>query len=310
MKIILAGSSEYAIPALEELLACPEHDIVLVLSQPARPKGRKQLLEDTPLALCAKQNSLPVFCPADVNSAESLNFILSHDAEVLVTASYGLFLGRRLRQGYPLGAINLHPSLLPRYRGPSPIRGALLNGDTVSGTSIFRLVAKMDAGPILLQEELQIKANENYSSLHDRLANQAATLLLKLLPKLHHAQALPQEHEAATFTKMIQKADLSLDFSRDSKSLVQQIRAYSLDPGAYMMFRGTKLKILEAKALKISSDLPAGSISQIIKNEGFAIATGDGQLLVSKVQAAGKRLMDAWAYHLGARLQIGERSGL
>lgn len=310
MKIIFAGSSEYAIPALKALLSAPEHELALVLSQPPSPQGRRQKLEDTPLAICARENSLEVFCPEDVNSIESVDFILGQKVDILITASYGAYLKRRLRQGFALGALNLHPSLLPLYRGASPIRAALLNGDRLSGNTIFKIVARMDAGPIFCQESLTIEEDENYSSLHDRLALQAADMLLKLLPDLPDIRPQEQDHEAATFCQKIGKDDLILDFGRDSWTLQNQIRAYSQSPGAFAKFRDTKLKILQAEPLASVSDLPSGSISQIIKNQGFAISTKDGQLLIHQVQAAGKKIMNAYNYHLGARLRVGERIGV
>ena len=309
MKIVFAGSSEYAIPALKALLSSAEHNLALVLSQPPNPKGRKQKLEDTPLTIYARKHGLKVFCPEDVNSQESVDYILGHEADILITASYGAYLKRRLRQGFAQGAINLHPSLLPLYRGASPIRTALLNGEKHSGNTIFRIVAKMDAGPILKQEKLTIQDGENYSSLHDRLALQAADLLLKLLPVLPDIQPQEQDHAAATFSNKIDKDDLILDFDRKSKSLENQIRAYSLVPGAFAKFRDTKLKILSAEPTSSLSDFPPGHIIEIIKNNGFAISTKDGQLLVHQVQAAGKKIMNAYSYHLGARLQVGERIG-
>ncbi len=310
MKIVFAGSSEYAIPALEALLAAPEYELALVLSQPPSPKGRKLKLEDTPLTIFARKHGLKVFCPEDVNDIESVEYILSQKADILITASYGAYLKRRLRQGFAFGAINLHPSLLPQYRGASPIRAALLNGEKQSGNTIFKIVAGMDAGPIFTQESLPIKENENYSSLHDRLALGAAKLLMKLLPALPDTQPVQQDHAAATFSNKVDKADLTLDFSCDSHCLQNKIRAYSLVPGAFAAFRDTKLKILAAEPIASPSDLPAGSITEIIKNQGFAISTKDGQLLIHQVQAANKKIMDAYSYHLGARLQVGERIGI
>ncbi|MCB5253800.1 MAG: methionyl-tRNA formyltransferase [Candidatus Cloacimonadaceae bacterium] len=310
MKIVFAGSSEFAIPALKALLSAPEHELVLVLSQPPSPQGRRQKLEDTPLAKYAREHSLNIFCPQDVNSEQNVDDILSHKADILITASYGAYLKRRLRQSFALGALNLHPSLLPLYRGASPIRAALLNGDRLSGNTIFKIVARMDAGPVFAQESLKIQEGENYSSLHDRLALQAADMLVGLLPDLPDIQPREQDHAVATFCQKVGKEDLLLDFGRDSLSLQNQIRAYSQSPGAFVRFRDAKLKILQAEPLKSPSELPPGSISEIIKNEGFTICTKDGQLLIRQVQAAGKKIMDAYSYHLGARLQVGERIGV
>lgn len=307
MRIIFAGSSEYGIPALEELMAQRKHEIALVISQPARPKGRKLRLEDTPLAQAAAMLGLEVYNPEDLNSASSFAKIAAAEAEIIITASYGAFLGRKLRQLPRYGAINLHPSLLPKYRGASPIQAAILAGDTHSGNSIFRLSARMDAGPIYMQKSLAIEDNENFSSLHDRLANQAAQLLISLLEDIHQIKPQPQSELDISYSQMISKADLKLDFSRSASSLQRQVRAYADEPAAYTSFRGKELKILEVEILPPLHHLAPGSICQVIKNQGILIATGDDELLIRRVQAAGKKQMDAWTYSLGARFQPEER---
>jgi methionyl-tRNA formyltransferase len=307
MKIIYAGSSDFAISPLEELKARRLHTISLVISQPARPKGRKLIPEDTPLALAAQQMGLELYTPLDINSPEAIARIAAVGADIIITASYGAFLGKTLRSLCRFGAINLHPSLLPRHRGASPIRSALLAGDKITGNSIFLMVKRMDAGPILMQETLEIRENENYTSLHARLANQAAMLLPRLLDSIESAVASPQDESEASYSRMISKAELKLDFSLPAQTIQNTIRAYSLDPGAYTVFRGKELKILAAEILDSDPDQPPGSICQIIKNEGFSIATADAELLIRKVQAAGKKAMPAWAYSLGARFEPGER---
>lgn len=307
MRIVYAGSSEYAIPALEELMARRSHQIALVVSQPARPQGRKLRAEDPPLATAARMLGLEVFSPEDINAAEAIQKLGQSGADIIITASYGAFLGRSLRGYGKYGAINLHPSLLPKYRGPSPIRAALLASEKITGTSIFRLVRKMDAGPILMQESLEITLNENYGSLHDRLANQAALLLPQVLDEIESLPGIAQDEAAASYSKMLDKADLRLDFSQDSSSLIQKIKAYAPQPGAYTVFRGKELKILEAEQSIGPGHQVPGTIHQTFRNIGFIVATGDGEILVRKVQAAGKKAMDAWTYSLGARFQPRER---
>ncbi|MCD8479396.1 MAG: methionyl-tRNA formyltransferase [Candidatus Cloacimonetes bacterium] len=307
MKIIYAGSSEFAISPLEELKARRLHTIALVISQPARPKGRKLIPEDTPLALAAREMGLELYTPEDINSSEAIARIAAEDADIIITASYGAFLGKSLRVLCRFGAINLHPSLLPRHRGASPIRSALLSGDKLTGNSIFRLVKKMDAGPILMQEKLEIAEHEDYGSLHARLANQAAMMLPRLLDTIESAVATPQNESEATYSRMIHKDDLRLDFALPAITLQNMIRAYAPEPGAFTVFRGKELKILEAEILDSNPDQPPGSICQIIKNIGFSVASADAELMIRKVQAAGKKAMTAWAYSLGARFEPGER---
>lgn len=307
MKIIFAGSSQFSIPALEEISSYKKHQVLLAISQPPKPKGRKQISVDTPLAMAAQFLEIPIFCPQDINSSQSIERIRSEAADIIVTASYGAFLGRTLRRICPYGAINLHPSLLPKYRGPSPIRTALLSGDKVTGSSIFKLSAKMDAGPILMQKELDILPAENYTMLEIRLANLAAQMLAKYLNDPDSYEPKAQDHSLASYTSMLDKDDLHLNFAHSAQDICKKIRAYTDEPGAYVIFRGKMLKILGAKPTDTSSNEAPGKITGIFPNEGFSISTASQDLMILKVQAAGKKQMEAHKFILGARLSLSER---
>ncbi|MCK9557367.1 MAG: methionyl-tRNA formyltransferase [Candidatus Cloacimonetes bacterium] len=307
MKIIFAGSSDFAIPALEEIASSKEHKIVLAVSQPAKPKGRKQVIEDTPLARTAQKLGIPLFCPENINEPDSIRRLQESGAEMLVTASYGAFLGRTVRNLCPFGAINLHPSLLPKHRGPSPVRAAILVGDTLTGNTIFRLAAKMDAGAILMQQELKIMPNEDHGNLEQRLALLAAKMLSDYLNNPDRYTPKEQDHARSTYSNLLAKEDLRLDFSQPAEQIMRRVRAYAPDPGAYIVFKGRMLKILQAEISANTHDASPGQITGIVHNKGFCLSTADDELLILRVQAAGKKQMDAWAYHLGARLKIGER---
>ncbi|MFA7543831.1 MAG: methionyl-tRNA formyltransferase [Candidatus Cloacimonadaceae bacterium] len=307
MRIVYFGSHENAIPALEEIKALRRHKLELVISQPPKKQGRKLQEEDTPLAQAAQFMGLPLYTPKDVNTPEAIARIAAIAPDLIVTASYGAFLGRELRKLPVYGAINLHPSLLPKYRGASPIRAALLAGDKVSGNSIFSMSAKMDAGDILMQEELPILEGENYSSLSTRLANAMAMLLPKVLDNIASIQPIKQDESQASYSKMVHKEDYLLDFSIDSEALVRHIRAYSYVPGAYTIFRGKELKILAAEPYDVPVGRQAGEIVELLKGRGIVVATGSGGILITQVQAAGKKQMNAFDFSLGARFNPHER---
>lgn len=307
MRIVYFGSHENAIPALEEIKALRRHKLELVISQPPKKQGRKLQEEDTPLAQAAEFMGLPLYTPKDVNAPEAIDRIAASAPDLIVTASYGAFLGRELRKLPVYGAINLHPSLLPKYRGASPIRAALLAGDKVTGNTIFRMTGRMDAGDILIQEPLPILEGENYSSLSTRLANAMAMLLPKVLDNIASITPVKQDESQASFSQMVDKADYRLDFSLNSEELLRRIRAYSFIPGAYTIFRGKELKILAAEPWSIPPGSATGEIVEVQKPRGIVVATGSGGILITLVQPAGKKQMNAFDYSLGARFTPHER---
>ena len=307
MRLIFAGSSQFAVPALRGLLEVSPP--VLVLSRPERPAGRNLKPRLCPLAEFAQSKGLPLSQPEDVNSPDSVRSIRSLEADLLITASYGALLRKPLRESTRLGAINLHPSLLPLHRGATPVQSALLKGDSLTGTTIFALNSRLDAGPILAQRELPILPEDDHASLEGRLAELSARLLLDLLPVLERDGVVgrEQDHSRASYCAKLDKDDLVLDWNMEANTLHNRIRAFSPLPGAYTLLRGERLKILAARPLPEPPSGTPGSLGQVVKNTGFTVNCRDAQLLILKVQPAGKRAMDAWAYQLGARLKPGER---
>lgn len=305
IKHVFIGSSVYALPALE-LLCKKGMPPLLVISQPDKPAGRNLRSTPTPVARYALDKSLPLIRPADINL--HVEEIASLQPDILITASYGGFIGKKLRHLAPGKAINLHPSLLPRYRGASPIQCALLAGEKTSGNTIFRLSATMDAGPIIAQESLEIRENENYSSLQQRLADQAAGMLLSLLQNnpLPFAE-LAQDAALATLCPKIDSSLCQISWKSPALAIQNKIRAFSLEPGAWTYLRGSKLKLLEAIALAEKPSGECGTVASVIKNKGFTVNCLDSQLQILLVQAAGKKIMEASAFVNGARLIPGEK---
>ncbi|MDD4308805.1 MAG: methionyl-tRNA formyltransferase [Candidatus Cloacimonetes bacterium] len=315
IRSVFIGSSEYGLPALQ--LMCRNNlKPILVISQPNKPAGRNLRELATPISLHAILNGLPLLTPQDINSPESIAAIMDLAPDIIITASYGGMIGKKLRFAAPGGAINLHPSLLPKYRGASPINSALLNGEKVTGTSIYRLIAALDAGPIIAQAELPILAGENYSCLHIRLADQAAGMLLDLLNSNFSQNGSisqtrfpesPQDHEKATWCPKIDSSLCNISWHNPAEAVYNKIRAFSCDPGAWVYFRNMKLKILTAELTDDKPEGAVGTIARIVKNLGFTVNCSDYQLLVTKVQAAGKKIMDAGSYTNGARVSSGEK---
>lgn len=305
IKNVFIGSSTYAIPALE-LLCQNGFTPLMVISQPDKPAGRNLNPTPTPVSEYARNHDLPLITPENINSFAGE--LAELEPELLITASYGGFIGKLLRNLAPGKAINLHPSLLPHLRGASPVQSTLLAGETLTGTTIFRLIAEMDAGPIIARETLEINSNENYSSLHQRLANQAAEMLLKLLTTSNIPfPEQPQDASKATLCPKISPELCQIDWKKPALAIQNKIRAFSYSPGAWTWFRGSKLKLLEATPLIENASDDTGTVSAVLKNTGFSVNCRDFQLLITKVQAAGKKIMDAAAFVNGARLNPGEK---
>ncbi len=306
MRVIFAGSSAFGIPSLRMLQR--QGLPLLVISQPDKAAGRDLRTQPCPVAEHARTHQLELFQPEDVNAPESVARIREFGPELLITASYGGLIKRDLRKLPRFGAINLHPSLLPQHRGATPIQSALLRGDSLTGVSIFRLNARLDAGPILCQRQLPIVESDDYGTLHAKLAELSATLLHELLPLLAAGSALavPQDGSAASHTRKLDKEDLVLDWHKPASEVLNQIRAFSPQPGAQTWLRGKSLKILAAKLIPEPVSGDPGSVAALVKNTGVEVNCGAQRLLLIRVQAAGKKVMDAWTWQLGARLSPGD----
>lgn len=306
MRLIFAGSSTFGLPSLQLLER--QNVPLLVISPPDKAAGRNLRLQPCPVADYARRVGLDLFQPPDVNAPDSLSRIREFAPDLLITASYGGMIRRELRNLPRCGAVNLHPSLLPKYRGATPIQSALLNGDTITGVSIFRLNARMDAGPILMQHQALIIKTDDFGSLHNRLANLSALMLQNLMPQLESGscEAIAQDDSAASYTRKLSKEDLQLDWYKPANEVLNQIRAFSPQPGAQAWLREKPLKILAAQLVTEPASGYPGTVAALIRNTGVEVNCGVQRLLLTRVQAAGKKEMDAWPWQLGARLSIGE----
>ncbi|HPV15491.1 MAG TPA: methionyl-tRNA formyltransferase [Candidatus Cloacimonadota bacterium] len=304
-RLIFCGASEFALPALKAL-AMVDYPL-MVISIPPKAMGRRLKVQENVVAQAAKELNLPLFCPEDVNSEESLQEIRSFEPDIIITASFGAFLGKRLRE--LCLCINLHPSLLPLLRGATPIQSSLLQGFDRTGVSIFEMVKKMDAGSIRMQKELLILDEDNYSSLHEKLSELAASILLDFLDNPASYPAIEQDDTRATYCSKIDTSDLEIDWNQDAQTICNQVRAFSTDPGARTFRQGKMLKILSTSVSNEAINSEPGTLHSIVKNTGFIINCGSGTLLINQVQAQGKKQMSAHSYVLGARLEPHELFG-
>ncbi len=309
LRIVFIGTSEYGIPSLKLLAEHPDYRPVLVISQPDRPFGRKLQLKASPLAELAESLGLEIRKPERVSDPAFVQELASFEPDLIITASYGEIIGKTARNMPRLGAINLHPSLLPLYRGASPIQSALQDGCTQTGISIFRLGPKMDAGPLHLQVSHEILPEDNFTSLHARLAEATARLLPDYLLALQEGRIIEAEQDEAhaSYCHKIEKQQQLLDWNNPAPVLHNHIRSISYSPGAFQYFRGSALKILGSRVLDADSTGAPGTIAQILKNQGFTVNTGDKQLLITELQASGKKQMSSWAFCLGSRLEVGDK---
>jgi methionyl-tRNA formyltransferase len=284
---------------------------LLVVTQPDTPQGRKLQLTPPPVKVLAQELGIDIIQPNDINSDEVLEVLEKLSPDIIVTAAYGGYLGKKVRVLPKCGSINLHPSLLPKYRGPSPIHTALADGESMTGNTIYRLTAKIDAGPIYLQEAYPIMPDHNLTFLEYDLAIQGADLLVRALDFIDRDEICEtiQDKNLATYTHKIEASDEILDWNCTAAGIYNKIRSLSFEPGAVTTFRGKSIKILASRVSDISSSLSPGSIESIEKHTGILVATKDYNLLITSVKAAGKKMMDAYEFHIGARLEKGEQFG-
>ncbi len=306
MRIVFFGSAELAVPSLTALVNEPSLEVVGVVSQPDRPAGRKRQLTACPLKAVASSMELAICTPEKVGSDEMVAQVEEWAPALLVVVAYGQYIPNRILAVAPLRAINVHPSLLPKYRGAAPIQWALLNGDEQTGVSIIDVADRMDAGDILAQEVLSIKAEDTAASLHDRCAAAGADLLVRTIALLKAGRVERQqqnEDEVVAVRKLI-KADGNIDWSLPAVSIHDRVRAFNPWPGSRCVLpNGEVLSVWRTAC--VAGDGKPGELL----DDRLTIATGAGALQLLEVQAAGGKRMLAAEYLRGKPLPAGAKLG-
>lgn len=307
MRLIFAGTPPFAAAALEALHAAG-HDIPLVLTQPDRPAGRGMKLAASAVKQAAQQLNLTLAQPESLKTAEAQHLLRAVAADVMVVAAYGLILPQAVLDIPRHGCLNIHASLLPRWRGAAPIQRAILAGDTETGITIMQMDAGLDTGAMLLKKPVSIAPTDFAGSLHDRLAVIGASAIVEALTRLASLSPEPQQNALASYAAKISKEEARLDWRRDAATLLRQIRAYNPFPGAFTTLHGETLKIWQADTAGQFSG-PAGEILHVDAGS-VVVGCGHGAIRLVEVQAAGSKRMPVEAFIAGRSLQVGERLGV
>lgn len=326
MKVAFFGTPQFAVPTFEALLNDSRFDVLAVVTQPDKRRGRGNELSPSPVKSLALQHKIPVWQSKSVKKdAETLEKLRSLQADVFVVVAYGQILSQEILDMPQCGCVNVHGSILPKYRGAAPIQWCLYHGETETGITTMLMDAGMDTGAMLLKATTPITPLDNSEDLAIRLSSIGANLLIETLPKLVNKELQPikQNNDQATYAPLIKKPDYELDWNRSAIDLHNQIRGFY--PNCTTLFRGNPLKIIKTVPTnaEILSQLPEfkelalmqfpstdpGAVVAIVKPFGAIVQTGNGLLLLHEAQLAGKRPQSGWDFANGARLEPGERFG-
>ena len=305
MRIAFAGTPRFAAIALDALVAAG-HEVALVLTQPDRPAGRGMKLVASEVKQRALALGLPVAQPATLKDTAAVDMLRATGARTMVVAAYGLLLPKSVLEAFPLGCINIHGSLLPRWRGAAPIHRAILAGDTETGVCIMQMEAGLDTGPVMLREAFPILPEDTSATLHDRLAALGARLAVVALDGLP-LPATPQALDGVTYAQKIGKAEAQIDWSQSAAELDRHIRAFNPFPGAQAQFAGQTIKLWRAVPVEGAGE--KGQILQVDRNS-VVVACGSGALAMSELQKAGGKRLAVREFLAGHPLKAGDRFDL
>ena len=310
MRIVYMGTPDFAVAPLEAILAAG-HQVSLVVTQPDKQKGRGPVMQMSPVKECALRHNIPVFQPVKIRQEESVRELSRYEADIFVVAAFGQILSEEILAMPRFGCINIHASLLPALRGAAPIQWAIINGDRESGVTIQQMAKGVDTGDILSQRAVPLAVKETGETLHDKLMEAGAGLIVETLEQIGRGEITPrkQDEALATHVGKLTRAMGLIDWNKDAAFIERLLRGLTPWPGAYTFYRGRQLKIWEADvpAQEETDVYPAGVVR--VEKDFFDVATGEGILRVRSLQLEGKRRMQVKEFLLGYELSPGEFLG-
>jgi methionyl-tRNA formyltransferase len=309
MKIVFFGTSEFAIPALRALIDS-RHEVLAVVTQPDRKRGRRLVLSPPQTKVLAETKGIPVYQPVDASSAESVKYLAKLNADLFVVVSFGQILKKELLIIPKLYAINLHGSLLPRYRGAAPTNWAIINGDSESGVTIMRMNERLDEGDIILKHAVRIDENDTNMTLSEKLSEMGAKSLLEAIDLIEKGKVAfeKQDDSLATYAPKLKKEDGLIDWKEPAARIHNKVRGFLPWPSAYIHYGKKILKVLKTHLIEAPDQLPGKPGEVIAINEdGIRVRCGSGSILIAHLQLEGKTAMSSSSFLRGHRLFIGDR---
>ena len=311
MKIVFFGSGKFVIPSLEALLES-HYRVIVVVTAPDKKMGRHLRLILSPTKELALSKNLTLFQPVNVNSSDSINYLKTQDADLFILTNFGQILSKQVLQIPKIFAINAHASLLPKYRGASPINWAIINGEAETGITIIKMNEFMDKGDIILREKIVILASDDSISLREKLSNLAASCLIKALDKIESGDRffVRQTDAEASLAPKLKKQDGLIDWSKSAIEIHNRVRGLLPWPGSFTYYKNKLLKIYKAEVEAVIAQ-PERSAGTIVKvsNEGIFVTTGQGILLIIKLQLESGKIMDGRSFIAGHKINVGEKLG-
>ena len=312
MKIVFMGTPDFAVGALEAIVKAG-YEVTGVVTQPDKPKGRGKEMQYSPVKVCALKYGIPVFQPVKIKEKESVEELKKFPADIFVVAAFGQILSKEILEMPKFGCINIHASLLPKYRGAAPIQWAVINGEEKTGVTIMQMNEGLDTGDMLLKKEVILDRKETGESLHDKLMEEGAKAITEALPLIEAGalQGEKQNDEESCYAKMLNKALGKIDFTKSATEIERLVRGLNSWPSAYTFYKGKQLKIWEADVLKETEGNQTKIGGQIIDmdKENIFVQTGEGILIIREVQLEGKKRMKVHDFLLGNSIMLGESLG-